>query len=207
MVHHLITGRMNPMHIGHELGVNNVITAAKKEKGTHSIFLTRSQDPQKNPLSHEEKLKHAKRAFPDTRIDMATPQTPSLVHHAAELHSRGVRHLVLHVGSDRVEQFKNLLNRYNGKEGKHGYYNFKKIEVRPVGSARSEKGSQVASASATKARKFAARGDLTSFKKIAPSRMSDRHKTELYHDVRKGMKVSEGISSFRFYIKEKSQIL
>ena len=37
------------------------------------------------------------------------------------------------VGSDRVKEFDNLLNKYNGVEGKHGYYGFDDIRVVSAG--------------------------------------------------------------------------
>ena len=37
------------------------------------------------------------------------------------------------VGSDRVQEFANLLDKYNGVEGRHGYYGFDNIEVVSAG--------------------------------------------------------------------------
>ena len=37
--------------------------------------------------------------------------------------------LIMVVGSDRVKEFKTLLNKYNGVESRHGYYKFKTIQV------------------------------------------------------------------------------
>ena len=31
------------------------------------------------------------------------------------------------MGSDRLNEFKILLDKYNGKKGRHGFYNFEKI--------------------------------------------------------------------------------
>lgn len=180
-------GRMNPPHIGHELGVNQVVSDAKKDKASHTILLTRSHDAKKNPLEPEEKLKFAKSSFPGAHIELASKESPTLLHHASDMHKKGVTHLVVHVGSDRVNEFHKLLHQYNGKEGRHGHYNFKHIDVRSIGADRDE-GEGVAGASASKMRKLAAGSHIVQFKKNAPSAMSNKHKEEMYQAVRKGMK-------------------
>ena len=119
MIHHITQGRMNPVHAGHELVVNQVRNAANKNG--HTIILTGSHDPKKNPLTPEQKLKHAKRAFPGANIITASKEHPTLLHQLSRLHSNGVTELHMHVGSDRVGEFKELLNKYNGVEGRHGY--------------------------------------------------------------------------------------
>lgn len=196
--HHITLGRMNPVTKGHEAVVNQVVNSAKKDNGGHTIFLTRSHDPKKNPLTPEQKLKHARRAFPKTNVQMSSKEAPTMLHHASNLHKQGVTHLTVHVGSDRVGEFHKLLHTYNGKEGRHGHYNFKKITVKPVGGERKEDGGEgVESASGTGMRKHAASGNKEAFHKMAPTAMSAKHKEEMYHDIRKGMSVKEGYI-FRF---------
>ncbi len=56
-------GRMNPVTSGHEKLVNKVKDIAKQVGGSAHIVVSHSQDPQKNPLSATQKLKHVKRAF------------------------------------------------------------------------------------------------------------------------------------------------
>ena len=41
--------------------------------------------------------------------------------------------LVMVAGSDRVDEFTSLLNSYNGIKSKHGFYEFKEIEVISAG--------------------------------------------------------------------------
>ena len=48
------------------------------------------------------------------------------------MHKKGVSHLHVVAGSDRVSEFKNTLNRYNGTHSK-ALYNFKKITVHSSG--------------------------------------------------------------------------
>ena len=37
------------------------------------------------------------------------------------------------VGADRITEFQTLLNKYNGVKGRHGFYNFEKIQCVSAG--------------------------------------------------------------------------
>jgi hypothetical protein len=191
-IHHDMTFmRGNPLHKGHQTVIDQVKKSAKEHGGDHSVVFSGTQDKDKNPMSSEDKLKFGKKAFPNTNISVASKAKPTILYNASDLHKSGVTHLTLHVGSDRVDQFKDLLNKYNGAEGKHGYYNFKSIEVKPVGAERKEEGEGIASYSASKMRGFAKEGNLEDFKKMSPDNLNDKDKEEMYNSVRKGMKISE----------------
>ena len=185
--HDITIARMNPVHSGHATVVNQVVNSAKQNNGGHTIFLTRSHDPKKNPLTPEQKLKHVKAAFPQSNIELTSPDAPTLLHQASKLHDSGVTKLNLHVGSDRVDDFQKILNSYNGKEGKHGYYNFNDINVLPVGGARTTASDDVDGASATKMRTAASSGNLHDFTKMAPNTMSIPQKVSMYNDTVAGM--------------------
>mgnify|MGYP003340555675 CR=1 FL=1 len=73
MIHHITQGRMNPVHAGHELVVNQVRNAANKNG--HTIILTGSHDPKKNPLTPEQKLKHLLLILIDVPIEWKYFQT------------------------------------------------------------------------------------------------------------------------------------
>jgi len=190
--HHITQGRMNPPTVGHEAVVNQVRKTAG-EHG-HTIILTGSHDSKKNPLTPEQKLKHAKRAFPGANVKLATKESPTMLHHLSNLHKSGVTHLHLHVGSDRAHEFHTLIHKYNGVEGKHGHFNFKGIKIHKVGGERSDADTGVGGASATKMRHHASSGNEKEFHKMAPSAMSTKHKHELYKDVRHGMGIHESLS-------------
>lgn len=189
--HHIVFGRMNPITKGHEAVIGQVLNDAKKENAGHTIILSGSQDSKKNPLTSEQKLKHAKRAFPNVNFSVADKESPTVLHHLSKLYKKGVRNLTMHAGSDRVEQYKDLINKYNGQESKHGFYKFDNIKIKPVGSERSDDGEGVSSASGTSMRKFASSGDKESFRKMAPSSMSNSEKDEMYNDVRSGLKIKD----------------
>jgi hypothetical protein len=185
--HHVLAfGRMNPITSGHEAVVNKVHEVAKKNNATHGVVVSHSQDAKKNPLTGEQKVKHAKRAFPGTNVSSASKESPTILHHAAAAHAAGAQHLHVVAGSDRKQEMHDLLHKYNGKESKHGSYNFKSITVHSSG-ARDPDAEGTKGMSASKMREHAASGNQKAFHAGAPSKMSDAHKAEMYKDVRKGM--------------------
>jgi len=221
-------GRMNPpTHAGHGAVVGKVMDLAKELKAPHSIALTRSQDPEKNPLSPEQKLKHAKRMFPGANVMIADEDAKTVIEHIKKLNKSGHKHLVLVVGSDRVEQMQKLLDQYNGKE-----YKFKKIDVVSAGQRdmdadvdeedekpvkdetpqqrkeREEKKRRKMSAS--KMRGHAIKGKYQDFKSGMHPDAPEEHTREMYDEVRQGMNIdigpnTSGISLAR-YAKRKDPI-
>ena len=187
--HHVLAfGRMNPITSGHEAVVNKVHEVAKKHNAGHTVVVSHSQDAKKNPLTAEQKVKHASHAFPNTHVKAASKAQPTILHHAAELAKQGVEHLHVVAGSDRAEEMHNLLHKYNNKPSAHGHYNFKSITVHSSGE-RDPDAEGTTGMSASKMREHAAAGNKEEFHKGAPSKMSAAHKTAMYNDVRKGMGV------------------
>ena len=92
--------------------------------------IRRNSTTKKNPLSVEQKKKHLQRYSPNTHFETASKDKPTILFHAARLNNAGHDHLVVVAGSDRVKEMHALLHKYNGVSGKHGHYNFKKIEVK-----------------------------------------------------------------------------
>lgn len=182
----LAFGRMNPPTSGHEKLVDKVHEVAKQHSAEHHVVLSHSQDAKKNPLSAEDKVKHAKRAFPGTNVKSASKDKPTILHHAADLHKSGVKHLHVVAGSDRKEEMHNLLHKYNGQKSAHGHYHFKSITVHSSGE-RDPDAEGTTGISASKMREHASSGNKAEFHKGAPSKMSSAHKDELYHDVRHSM--------------------
>ena len=82
--------------------------------------------------------------------------------------------------------YEKLLKAYNGKEGKHGHYNFKSITLHSAGE-RDPDSEGVTGVSGTKMRELAAAGNKKEFHKNLPSKMKPEHKDALYSDLRKSM--------------------
>lgn len=189
----MLFGRMNPPTKGHEENVEGLKQTAEREKSDHLVIASHSQDAKKNPLSPDTKLKHLKRSFPNTNIITSSREKPTIMHHASDAHDKGYTHLHVIAGADRVDEYRRLLNHYNGTEGRHGYYNFKKITV-------SSSGERTKGVSGTDMRNHAQNNDYKSFKSNLSSHMqkNDKHAKELFNDVRKGMGLHEDVNRGMF---------
>ncbi len=185
----LAFGRMNPITSGHQKLINKVKDIATKVGGSHHIVLSHSQDPKKNPLTAAQKVKHASHAFPGTNFIAASKKEPTFFDHAEKLYKQGVTHLHMIGGSDRVDEYDRLLNKYNGTHN-GARFNFKSIQVHSAGE-RDPDAEGVTGISASKMREAAKNGDFDTFKKGAPSTMSQLNIKQMYNDVRKGMNIRE----------------
>ena len=188
----LAFGRLQPPTTGHEVLVNKVKEVAKQHNAEHHIVLSHSNDPKQNPLTPQQKVKHAKRFFPGTNITTSDKEAPNFLTQAAKLHKSGVTHLHMIAGSDRTSEYKKVLKKYNGThEG--ALFNFKKIEVHSAGQ-RDPDAEGTTGMSGSKMRAHAQTGKFKEFKKGVPGHVSDTHAKELYNDLRKGMNMKEDIN-------------
>lgn len=182
-------GRMNPPTTGHEVLVNKVHELANKHKAHHEVVLSATQDNDKNPLSPEQKLMHAKRFFPQTNLKVASKAEPTLIHHAQRLNKAGHDHLIMVAGEDRVQEYRDLLHRYNGKPNKSGQipFSFHKIDVVSAG-ARDPDAEGAEGMSASKMREHVKNNKFKEFKKGIPSHVSQEHAKELFNHVKDSLK-------------------
>jgi hypothetical protein len=106
------------------------------------------------------------------------------------LYNQGFRKIVMVVGQDRILEFETLLKKYNGKDARHGFYNFADIKIVSAGE-RDPDAEGVEGASASKQRAFAKENDFIKFSQGVPSNVSNADARKLFNDVRKGMGLSE----------------
>jgi hypothetical protein len=170
--------------------IDKVHSVARDHGADHSVVVSHSQDPKKNPLSPDQKKKHLKRFSPETNVIASSKERPTILHHLAALHKAGVTHLHLVAGSDRHDEMHKLINTYNGKKSGHGYYNFKKITIHSAGE-RDPDAEGTSGVSATKQREHAAAGNFKEFRKGVPDHVSDDHAKDLMNDVRNGQKTKK----------------
>jgi len=176
-------GRMNPVTSGHEKLALKVASEAKARKAVPAIYLSHSSDPKKNPLSYDDKIKFAQAAFGKIVVKSSAK---TIIQVAAQL-QRQYKNMVLVVGSDRVGEFRTLLNKYNGKD-----YTFDSIEVISAGE-RDPDADDVSGMSASKMRALAADDDLNTFKKGLPKRLQSKAQ-QVFDAVRNGMGIDEDIN-------------
>jgi len=183
-------GRFNPPTIGHEKLLQKVASLGSEYK----IFLSRSQDAVKNPLSPSDKLKWMTTIFKPYASHILIMPTNMVLELAAKIYSMGYTNVTMVVGSDRVREFDSILNRYNGERNRHGFYNFEKINVVSAGE-RDPDEEGVTGMSASKLRNYASKGDLKNFKRGIPGNLTEKQKNELFFDVRKGMGLSVSLAA------------
>ncbi|SVB34726.1 uncharacterized protein METZ01_LOCUS187580, partial [marine metagenome] len=166
-----------------------VIAANQREGGTAFIYGSHTQDSRKNPLTHKQKLKYLGKMFPRMKRSMQTKATERNALEIAHTLSGKYDKLVMVVGSDRVDDFTSLLNSYNGIKSKHGFYEFKEIEIISAGE-RDPDADGASGMSASKMRKAATQGDFEAFQMGASSELTVKDKRNMMNDVRKGLKLA-----------------
>ena len=166
-------GRMNPITIGHQ----KIIDTIKQQNGDPFLFLTHTQNSQKDPLNFAQKKMYATNFFQGVTVGDDNVRT--IIDAMKKLESMGYNKIIYVAGSDRIQSFNDLLNKYNGTD-----YNFDSIDIVSAG----ERDPEVDGArgmSASKMRDFAARGDLQTFINNVPG--EKKLATKMYMDVRKAM--------------------
>ena len=182
-------GRMNPPTTGHEKLMNEL--AKKSGKHSYRVYLSQSKDNKKNPLDFKYKVKTVRKFFPKhARQVMLDRNVKNVFDAVTEIYNDGYKNVSMVVGSDRVNEFKTLLNKYNGKKGRHGLYNFSKINVISAGD-RDPDADDVSGMSASKMRKLASDGDFTQFSQGLPRSVSNNEAKKVYNEVRRGMGLKE----------------
>jgi len=174
-------GRMNPPTIGHEKLVAKINAVAKQNNAMPHLYLSQSYDSKKNPLPYATKIALAKKAFGSMVVKS---RSKTLMQVAKELEDMGHTKLIMVAGSDRVAEFEELLNKYNGKD-----YTFDSIEVVSAGE-RDPDAEGAAGMSASKMRAAAAAGDEKAFKSGLPKKLQSSA-SKVYQAVRDGMQIAE----------------
>ena len=182
-------GRMNPPTTGHEKLMNEL--SKKSGRNPYRVFLSQSTDNKKNPLDYNYKVKTVRKFFPKhARSVMLDKKVKNVFDAVTKLYDEGYKNINMVVGSDRTNEFKKLLEKYNGVKGRHGLYKFNKINVISAGD-RDPDADDVSGMSASKMRKLASDGDFTQFSQGLPRSVSNNEAKKLYNEVRKGMGLKE----------------
>ena len=189
-------GRLNPPTIGHQKLLQKIIQTAKQQAGYACLYVSHSQDSKRNPLSAKQKVAYIKKMFPKEARQIEIKED-SKIRNAMDIATSlngYYENLVMVVGSDRVKDFKNLLNKYNGVESTHGFYKYNNIQIVSAGE-RDPDAEGVAGMSASKMRAAAASGDYESFSLGLPNNFNDGK--GLFKDIRLGMNIREQLKPFK----------
>ena len=158
-------GRFNPPTIGHQKLLSKVLDTATELNGKGYVFLSQKQNNKTDPLTFKEKQDYIQMFYPNLAVGDAAVKT--IVQALQKIQAEGRTRIVMIAGSDRVKEFEQLLNKYNGKPDKAGneLYKFDKIDVISAGE-RDPDQEGAAGASASKARDLANRGQEQEFIRI-----------------------------------------
>jgi hypothetical protein len=183
-------GRMNPPTIGHGKLMDTL--AKKAGRNPYFIYLSQSQSPKKDPLEFKSKIKHVRKMFSKhARQVVINNKVITPFYALSDLYNKGYRKIVMVAGSDRINEYDLRLNKYNGKKGAHGFYNFDG-GVKIVSAGQRDADAEGAEgASGTKQRLYVTGGDFSKFAQGLPKTMSNNDARRLFNDVRKGMGLKE----------------
>ena len=189
-------GRFNVPTIGHGLLAKKVVDTAKSFKADHIVYASRTQDAKKNPLDVDTKVKYLKKMFPGINFKAANEDVRTFIEMAAKLSEEGYKNLVMIAGSDRIEEYQKLLDKYNGKD-----FKFNSIKVVSAGE-RDPDADGAAGMSGTKMREAAIKGDFKAFRSGIPKTLTDKETKELMEKVRKIMVKEDIDESFAEILTE-----
>jgi len=169
-------GRFNPPTKGHVKLVATVERIAKEIGGDPFIFVSRSHDGDKNPLTFEDKLVFMRKIFPNTNV-IENDQIKNPFNATGFLGSHlKYTDIVMVVGSDRIHEFEKRFSRPDK------YFNsFKVVSA----GERDPDSDDIIGMSGTKARAAAVRNDLGAFR--AATGWGGELSLELMRAVQRGL--------------------
>lgn len=175
-------GRFNPPTVGHEKLIHATEKVAKEHGVGANIVASHSEGTSKNPVPTAAKVGYLKKvAAKNSTVTSSSKETPTFLQHAAEMHKKGVTHLHMVAGSDRVEEYSKKLHEYNGTHPK-ALYNFKSITVHSAGQ-RDPDAEGTEGMSGTKMRALAHAGKHAEFKAGLPKALHP-HAKEIGDHIR-----------------------
>lgn len=186
----LFFGRANPPHLGHGVAFKKVLEISKSENADHAIFISRSVDKKKNPLSVDRKIFWLKKMFGTKYNFIAANDSIRTFIEAVKAQNGKYDQIIVVAGSDRVGEYQKLLERYNGTKE----YSFEKIRVVSAGE-RDPDAEGTGGLSATKMRNAAIENDLTTISKGTGLKETDARL--LAREVRVGLGINESSNTFQ----------
>ena len=179
----VVFGRFNPPTTGHKKlldSASNISAGAELR-----VYPSRSQDSKKNPLDPSTKIEYMKKMFPKYEENIIDDENMKSIFDVLKTaDEEGFTDVTIVVGADRLGEFKNLANKYNGD-----LYTFDMINVVSAGE-RDADAEGVEGMSASKMRKAAADNDFDTFKSGTPKSLGPEETKNLFNALRKSMRVS-----------------
>jgi len=184
-------GRFNPPTKGHMKVVEKL---EEQNTDDYMIFLSHTYKPPKDPLPYNKKVEWFKKSLePNKRDYLVEGEYRTIMDIAMYLYNKKYDKIIMIVGEDRVKAFEKMLKDYNGKEAKHGYYEFEDIEVKIAGK-RIEGSNSIEGISATKAKDAVKENNFQKFKELISDQLTEKEKLEMFQDVKNEMGIKESFT-------------
>jgi hypothetical protein len=194
-------GRFNPPTIGHEKLLD---ISMSKGTGDHRVYASQTAGNKKNPLDWKTKIKFMRKMFPKhARHILMDKKIKTIWDVAVTCYKDGYTEFELVVGDDRHQEFVKLLDDFNGKKARHGFYEFDVIDVISAG-VRDPDAEGAEGMSASKMRGAAEDNDLIAFTKGVPKKFKDAE--GLMKAVQAGMGIKESKPYRHIKLKKTSNL-
>ena len=171
-------GRFQPPTTGHELLVKAVQKIASAQGADHVIYASKTEDKKQNPLPVSRKVYYLQRMFAGANFKAANEQERTFIEAAKALNKR-YKNIVMVAGSDRIAEYKKILEKYNGTE-----FKFDTVSVVSAGE-RDPDSDNASGMSGTKMRDAAKAGKFNEFKKGIPHSLTVLDARRLMNEIRK----------------------
>jgi FAD synthase len=166
--------RCNPPHKGHFLLISKIKELAKKYNADSAMFLSHTEDNNKNPLPYEIKsllMNKWTDGLVKIDYDKKVKQPINLLHYA---HQNQYEKVIVVCGEDRFDEYK---TRFDLFLNTRDYFEFKSVEI----VSRGERfGIGPSSYSSSKMREYVENNDYNSFYKMLPHECHYREALEIW---------------------------
>lgn len=171
----VVFGRFNPPLKDHEKLFNSASNLSSG--GEFRIYPSRTQDAKKNPLDPDTKIKYMKKMFPKFEENIVNNENMvNLFDVLQGLEEDGFTDVTIVVGSDRLGEFKNLSNKYNGE-----LYNFENINIVSIGKDADGEAQE------GRIRQAISSDDFGTFRSSVPKSLNDKEAKSLFATLKKSM--------------------
>lgn len=165
-------GRMNPPTQMHGVLIDKLIQEAKKNNAEPRLYLSLTQDKDKNPLSPKDKQKYIKSVYRGLEVRIDAKNAFDVMDQLSK--EGNISHVVLMTGSDQLSGYKSIQKYID-----NGQYKVDSFEAKSIGE-RDESADGPAGVSASKVRKMIREGaDIKNIKALLLQGLSDKYIQEI----------------------------
>jgi hypothetical protein len=181
-------GRFQCPTEGHNVLINKVISEARMRNADHMVCISASHDSGKNPLSIDDRVRYMHEMFPG--VPIANKGYSSLWEVLMDLSNKGLKHVTLVAGGDRVVKYQNEFPRYLNHKDPTKKLNFESLNFVNAGNRDPEDEKNVSGISASRARDAAKYGSLNEFMELMPKTLSKKSGLQMLNAIRESYSLS-----------------